>query len=41
MPPRFVHGGMLHSATETLEEAVKEAQRELGPRLTVGRRREL
>ena len=40
MPPPFVQGGSLHRAAEALEEEVKEAQREFGARLTVGRRTE-
>ena len=40
MPPPFVQGGSLHRAAEALEEEVKEAQRESGARLTVGRRTE-
>jgi hypothetical protein len=40
MPPPFVQGGVLHGAAKTLEEAVKDAQRECGPRVTVGGRRE-
>src|SRR5512132_2908843 len=40
MPPPFVQGRLLHRAAETLEKESEEAQREFGPRLTVGRRRE-
>ena len=40
MPPPVVRGGSLHSGSEALEEVVKEAQREFGPCLTVGGRRE-
>jgi len=40
MPPAFVQGRPLHRAAEALEEAVKEAQREFGTRLTGGRRTE-
>jgi hypothetical protein len=38
MPPPVVQGGLLHGATETLEEESEEAQREFSTRLTVGRR---
>jgi hypothetical protein len=40
MPPPFVQGGALHGAAEALSEEVKEAYRESGAGLTVGRRRE-
>jgi hypothetical protein len=40
-PSLFIQGGMLHGTTDTGEEAVKEAQREFGPRLTVCCRGEL
>jgi hypothetical protein len=40
MPPPFVQGRRLHRAAEPLEQASEEAQREFGPRVTVGRRRE-
>ena len=40
MPPPFVQGGALHRAAEALQEEVKEAQREFGAGLTVGRRTE-
>ena len=38
MPPPVVQGGSLHGAAEALQEEVKEAQRESGAGLTVGRR---
>jgi hypothetical protein len=40
MPPPFIQGGLWHGATEALQEAVKQADRDPGPRLTRGRRRE-
>ena len=40
LPPPFVQGGALHRAAEALEQEVKEAQRESGTSLTVGRRTE-
>jgi hypothetical protein len=40
MPPLFVQGRSLHRGSEALEEALKEAQREFGTRLTVGGCRE-
>jgi hypothetical protein len=40
LPPSFVQGGALHGAAEALEQQVKEAQREFGTSLTVGRRTE-
>jgi hypothetical protein len=41
LPPPVVQGGVLHGATEPLEEVVKDAPREFGTRLTVGCRTEL
>jgi hypothetical protein len=40
MPPPVVHSGSLDGAAEALQEEVKEAERESGPGLTVGRRAE-
>jgi hypothetical protein len=37
MPPPVIHGGALHGVVEALEEAVKKAQGESSPGLTVGR----
>jgi hypothetical protein len=40
MPSPAVHGGALHGAAEALQQAGKDASREAGPGVTVGRRRE-
>jgi len=40
VPPSFMQGGSLHGTAEALQEEVKKADRESGPGLTGGRRRE-
>jgi hypothetical protein len=40
MPPPFIPSGSRHGAAEMFEEAIKEAPREAGTRVTVGCRRE-
>ena len=40
LPPPFVQGGALYRTAEALEQKIKEAPREFGTSLTVGRRTE-